>query len=73
LNLAVFRKCESEIEDLLKISETTFEIKQDEFGYVWVIVSDTQFENVVSDLHAVSSTLIDGGYGEQILCAVFPF
>ena len=36
-------------------------------------VSDAQFENVVSDLHAVSSTLIDGGFGEQILCAVFPF
>jgi len=68
-----FSKCEKEIEELLKISETTFEIKQDEFGYAWVIVSDTQFENVVSDLHAVSSTLIDGGYGEQILCAVFPF
>lgn len=68
-----FSKCEKEIEELLKISETTFEIKQDEFGYAWVIVSDTQFENVVSDLHAVSSSLIDGGYGEQILCAVFPF
>jgi PspA associated protein B len=68
-----FAQVENEIVELLKISETAFEIKQDEFGYAWVIVSDVQFENVVSDIHAVSSTLIDGGYGEQVLCAVFPF
>ena len=68
-----FAQCEHEVVKLLKISDTDFEIKEDAFGYAWVIVSDAQFENVVSDLHAVSSTLIDGGYGEQILCAVFPF
>src|SRR5674536_343914 len=68
-----FDQVENEIVELLKISETTFEIKQDEFGYAWVIVADVQFENVVSDIHAVSSTLIDGGYGEQVLCAVSRF
>ena len=68
-----FSECENEIKELLKISGTLFEIKQDEFGYAWVIVADAQFESCVSDIHAVSSTLIDGGYGEQILCAVFPF
>ncbi|MCJ7639207.1 MAG: PspA-associated protein PspAB [Halobacteriota archaeon] len=68
-----FAQCENEIVELLKISETAFEIKQDEFGYAWVIVADEQFENVVADIHEVSSTLIDGGYGEQVLCAVFPF
>jgi PspA associated protein B len=68
-----FVQCENEIVELLKISETAFQVKQDEFGYAWVVVTDPQFENLVSDIHAVSSTLIDGGYGEQILCAVFPF
>ncbi len=68
-----FDQCENEIKELLKISGTLFTITQDEFGYAWVVVSDEQFENLVSDIHAVSSTLIDGGYGEQILCAVFPF
>jgi hypothetical protein len=68
-----FTQCENEIVELLKISDTDFEIEEDAFGYAWIIISDSQFENVVSDLHAVSSTLIDGGYGEQILCAVFPF
>ncbi|MGZ4863950.1 MAG: PspA-associated protein PspAB [Halobacteriota archaeon] len=68
-----FAQCENEIVELLKISETAFEVKQDEFGYAWVVVTDAQFENLVSDIYAVSSTLIDGGYGEQVLCAVFPF
>jgi len=40
---------------------------------MWVIVMDEQFENLVSDIHVVSSTLIDAGYDEQILCAVFKF
>ncbi|MGZ4906842.1 MAG: PspA-associated protein PspAB [Halobacteriota archaeon] len=68
-----FDQCENEIKELLKISGTVFTLTQDEFGYAWVVVADPQFENLVSDIHAVSSTLIDGGYGEQILCAVFPF
>src|SRR5674476_963908 len=62
-----FDQVENEIVELLKISETTFEIRQDEFGYAWVIVADAQFENVVSDIHAVSSTLIDGGYGLSLI------
>jgi len=68
-----FAECENQIAELLKISKTVFEIKEDAFNYAWVVISDPQFENVVSDIHAVSSTLIDGGFGEQILCAVFPF
>ncbi len=68
-----FDQCEDEIRELLKVSGTVFATAQDAFGYAWVVVSDPQFENLVSDIHAVSSTLIDGGYGEQILCAVFPF
>ena len=70
---ADFTHVENDIKDLLKISGTRFEIVQDEFEYMWVIVMDEQFENLVSDIHVVSSTLVDAGYDEQILCAVFKF
>jgi hypothetical protein len=52
---------------------TTIETRDDEFGYRWMVLSDTDFEDLVVGLNAVSTALEGGGYGDRILCAVFAF
>ena len=45
----------------------------DSFGYRWMVLSDSDFEDLVVGINVVSQALQDGGYGERILCAVFSF
>jgi hypothetical protein len=52
---------------------TTIEKRDDSFGYRWMVLGDPDFEDLVVGLNAVSSALRDGGYGDRILCALFPF
>ena len=52
---------------------TTIESRDDSFGYRWMVLHDEDFEDLVVGLYAVSSALRDGGYGDRILCALFPF
>jgi hypothetical protein len=52
---------------------TRIEATDDEFGYRWMVLADSDFEDLVVGLNAVSTALEGGGYGERILCAVFSF
>src|SRR3954453_791502 len=52
---------------------TKIESKDDSFGYRWMVLSDDEFEDLVVGLNAVNSALRDGGYGDRVLAAVFPF
>jgi hypothetical protein len=52
---------------------TTIAKRDDSFGYRWMVLSDPDIEDLVVGLNAVSSALRDGGYGDRILCALFPF
>jgi hypothetical protein len=52
---------------------TTVESKDDEYGYHWIILRDSDFEDLVVSLNVVSSSLEGGGYGDRLLCAVFSF
>ena len=52
---------------------TRVEKTDDSFGYRWMVLSDSDFEDLVVGVNVVSQALQDGGYGERILCAVFAF
>jgi len=52
---------------------TKVESSDDEFGYHWIILRDSDFEDLVVSLNVVSSNLEGGGYGDRLLCAVFAF
>lgn len=52
---------------------TEVETTDDAFGYRWMILRDSDFDDLVVGVNAVSSALDSGGYGERILCAVFAF
>lgn len=72
-----FKNTELEIEQLLaqscKETNTQYKLKKDSYGYLWVILTDPDFEDLVSTLYMVSDTLIENDFGEQLLCAVFKF
>ena len=52
---------------------TTVETRDDSYGYRWMILRDPDFDDLVVGVNAVSGALEGGGYGERVLCAVFPF
>jgi hypothetical protein len=54
-------------------SGTKVETEDDSFGYRWMLLRDSDFDDLVVGINAVSSALETGGYGERILCAVFSF
>lgn len=72
-----FQNAEIEINQLLaqscKETNTIYRTKKDSYGYLWVILSDPDFEDLVGTIYLVSQTLSDHGFGEQVLCAVFKF
>ncbi len=72
-----FQSIVSEMEEVLKgtgeeigSSVTT---SDDEFGYRWMIVQDSDLEDLAVGINAVSDALAVGGYSERVLCAVFAF
>ncbi|HLB70513.1 MAG TPA: hypothetical protein VJJ51_05660 [Candidatus Methanoperedens sp.] len=77
LEASRFKNAEIEIRDLLQQScretNTQYVIKKDSYGYLWVILSDPDFEDLVTTIYMVSETLTEHDFGEQLLCAVFKF
>ena len=53
--------------------KATIETTDDEFGFRWVIVRDPDVEDLVATINGVATSMVDGGYGERLLCAVFAF
>ncbi|TAK27108.1 MAG: hypothetical protein EPO21_24275 [Chloroflexota bacterium] len=72
-----FQEVRSDLEGLLKISSqatrSIVRLESDAYGFTWVVVEDDQFEDLVSTVHACTTTLQDQGFGGQILAAVFRF
>lgn len=72
-----FSRIVKDMEEVVKATGgetgTSIETTDDKFGYRWMILRDPDFEDLVVGVNAVSSALEAGGYGERILCAVFPF
>ncbi len=50
-------------------------VEQDSFGFTWLVVQTDppDLSSVVTDLHAVNSTLVNAGFGPQLLCSIVPF
>src|SRR3954453_7432451 len=77
LGTADFESIVKEMEELLHATgdETGTQVSSevDTFGYRFMILSDPEFEDLVVGINAVSGALRDGGYGDRVLCALFPF
>jgi hypothetical protein len=72
-----FTNARIEVEELLsytcKDTNTRYQIISDSYGYTWIRLEDPDFEDLVSNVYVVSDGLVERGFGEQLLCALFAF
>ena len=52
---------------------TRYEISDDGYGTRWVVLDDHDFEDLVSTIHLVGETIMEHGFGDRLLAAVFGF
>jgi PspAB-like protein len=75
-----FSEVQKEVQDLLDMSSgqeggLPVEVTKDTYGFTWLVVSrmSDEVESLVTDLHAVNSSLVDAGFGPQLLCTLVAF
>jgi PspA associated protein B len=72
-----FSEIESDVQELLNMggSKTMVEVTKDNYGFTWLVChhSPDDVEGLVTDLHAVNSSLEQGGFGPQLLCTILAF
>jgi hypothetical protein len=77
LATADFNAIVSDMEEVVSAtasdSRTAVSTRDDSYGFRWLVLGGGDFDQLVAGLHAVSSALEAGGYGERVLCAVFAF
>jgi len=65
------------IEGLLGLSfketGTSFSFQRDEYGYAWVVLTDPDFEDLVTNIQMICQILMEQGFGTQLLAAVYRF
>ena len=67
-----FEEMQAEVVSLLSMDGTGgLHQEKDGFGYQWLVVEDTDIEQLVTRIHLVNSSLSDSGWGPQLLCSVF--
>lgn len=72
-----FRRARDEVEAVLALGEaetgTTADFIEDSHGYHWVVLHDSDFENLVTSIHFAADTLIEADFGSRLLTALFAF
>jgi hypothetical protein len=75
-----FVKTEEEMRQLLGLANTdgddaagTLSYEADKFGYQWTVITSSDFQTLVTQVHLVNTTIEEEGYGSQLLCSVFGF
>ncbi len=72
-----FSDIEKDVKDLLSMGQnkTAVEITSDSYGFTWLVCKHTpeDIEGLVTDLHAVNSSLEAGGFGPLLLCTILGF
>jgi hypothetical protein len=72
-----FADIEAEVRQLLGMggAATKVEVSTDSYGFTWLVCRHPadDVEGLVTDLHAVNSSLEAGGFGPQLLCTIVAF
>ena len=72
-----FQEARGQIEAVLELGEaetgTTADFIEDSHGYHWVVLHDTEFEDLVTSVHFAADTLIEEEFGSRLLAALFAF
>jgi hypothetical protein len=70
---SIVRDMEEVVKATASDSGTTVTSSDDSYGFRWLVLRGSDFDDLVVGINAVSSALEAGGYGERVLCAVFAF
>jgi hypothetical protein len=77
LSAGEFVRAENELQELLDVAArdtgSRLRRKSDEYGFEWLIVEDSDFEDLIATVHLVGSELKARGFGPQLLAAIFRF
>src|SRR5499427_10087442 len=72
-----FSDIEKDVRELLSMGEdaAAVEVTNDSYGFTWLVCRHAadDIEGLVTDLHAVNSSLEAGGFGPQLLCTILSF
>jgi hypothetical protein len=72
-----FKQIQADLNQLMQVNAQggaiTARPYQDSLGYKWILLESTDFQALVATIHMASQTLLEQGYGEQLLAAVFRF
>jgi len=72
-----FGEMVEEVEAILeagaKETGTTFSQHSDDHGYNWVVLEDSDPEDLLTSIHFAADTFIEQSYGSRLLAAVFAF
>jgi hypothetical protein len=71
-----FADLEAEVRELLDADGgPKVEASADEFGFDWLTIrtEPSDISTAVTDIHAVNTSLVQAGFGPQLLCSLFPF
>ncbi len=72
-----FRDAVAEVEAILEAGSeetgTEFDVSEDDHGYHWVILEDSDPEDLITSMHFGADTFIEHGYGSRLLAAVFGY
>ncbi|MHB1431057.1 MAG: PspA-associated protein PspAB [Streptosporangiaceae bacterium] len=72
-----FSDIEKDVKDLLAMGDATAPVRvsSDSYGFTWLVCTHDpgDVEGLVTDLHAVNSSLEAGGFGPQLLCTLLSF
>ena len=72
-----FTDIEKDVRELLSMGEGTAPVRlsADSYGFTWLVATHSadDIEGLVTDLHAVNSSLEAGGFGPQLLCTILAF
>jgi hypothetical protein len=72
-----FSDIEKDVQELLSMGKDSkpVELSTDSYGFTWLVCrhSPDDAEGLVTDLHAVNSSLEAGGFGPMLLCTIMAF
>jgi hypothetical protein len=72
-----FNEIESDVRELLSMGSDApqVDVTGDSYGFTWLVCkhSSDDVESLVTDLHAVNTSLAEGGFGPQLLCTIVGF
>ena len=77
LSAAEFARARDDLEELLGVvareSGSRVSRQTDEHGFEWIVIEDSELEDLVTTVHLAGSELVARGFGTQLLAAVFRF